>query len=374
MYLYLVQILGDYNDSVHSFFNKKEIIHSIPEGYIKLFTSNYPYEIVKKDHQEIYKNSNIYVQEYKDRTLIKNFSKLQEMLNKHDKGFFYHLPLHGTVFSDISSLFGKIYIDEDNLLLFDKLKEKCKKYPLLTNLVKKNIDSLNNVEDYIDNNYYNRLSKDFTKYKQTDEYKILKEFKGINILEISLIEKLSHLNNNIWKNNIKNLYNILFERYDNENFFVDYYEFETYDDFNVSIYKTWDDKTGIITDKRNQIIQKDYFSEFEIITKYKTEPGLEIIEEVSFLNDNYILKKNKEDIIEEKRIKFLKYFIFEFCENDKEISINILLQNLKSYVKKVSPGSEKIFHYKNLTPLLLSLNYKTKKKKDGAYCLNLKII
>ena len=386
MYLYFVQILKNFDDNIHTLFNNNEIIQTIPEGYIKLFISQYPYEIVKSDHQEVYKNNNIYVQEYNDKVLINNFNKIQNILEPHSCQSFYYCPLQNanTILDDISSVFTKITYNKDNLMLFDKFKEKDEQYPILTSIVKKGIDSLNNIEDFIfiNNPYYNQLHCEFTKYKRTEEYELFKEFEHVNFLELSLIEKLCRLNNNTWADNLKTLYNILFDKNDFEtsNNFIDYYCSQNEDDgdLNVSVYKTWDDKIGIAKDKTSQIIQKDYFSEFDIIFKYKTNKDFSKFKNnndtIKFLNNNYLSKKNKEEINNEKRKKFLKYFIFEFCDNSGETPINILLDSLKSYVKKVSPSSEKIFHYKNFSPLLNSLNYKIKKKRDGSYCLNLKII
>lgn len=334
---------------------------------------------------------------------------------------------------------------------FEKFTQ-TRDYQLLNNLYQKN-NLLNQIE--------NNLSREKTNYPET-ETKIcnskncqiskktipLHNFQPGEENIIFLIDKLKQTNNTQWYKNVCSLEKIIqkeetnnfnivsFSNLDttilsfeeNNNQILTYSEFclketeeSSHSDLVIVFKELFSGQKRLEYDSiKIKLLEKGYFSEFEILSEFVIPKNDKIIhylkeqiEEKDWTDENYniqeienllinfnecienndelIYKNNityeeykKKDFISHsdqkkliniRRIRVLKNYLFNYTqrkENEK-MSVSRFFDHFVRFLTIYYPGYNNYFHYRNFSGLLKELGYKTQRKNDGSFVLNLEI-
>lgn len=395
----------------------------LPEKHIKLFISEEHPPKIKNDHYIIYQGCKIDMQYYKNPLLIKNFEKIREFFEP-----FKNCPLvyYCKSFNDLPKIF------EDFIDILKKLGEKEKEkierdqekniYLPIKKLFSK-LRSRSETLDLFDqiDSHYNPCQNLFEEFINTKEYHILSIVHERDQTFNRLITKMTYKMNPDWKKDLSLLEKKINEEenkklnlFDNvidsslieeDNVFS---EFK--DDFSPEEEKTtyiilileelFTNKKRIECDQEKiKILEKGHFSEFNILSEYiipkkpeiinKLEKQLQdkidinSIENILIGFNQYLDQKqdqiyvsNYNQLTNIKRKRLLKDYLskYTFFKENTKISISKLFSDFIRFLTLYYPGCNNYFHNRNFTPLLNELGFKTQRKSDGIYCINLQII
>lgn len=420
MYVYTIQFIPKhYLQKNNYFFSLYE--NKFPQEHIKLFISDNEPEIVKKEHEMIYRNYNIRIKIFQNINLINKFNIVKKIFNSYKNSniiFNFNDPSKLQVsfnnIIDILKLSSSTDIDDnyhEEISIYDKFLSFLKKIEDKTKHWITFMSDSHNID-------FNPCSYDLINFKKTEDYKdlclLFRKEESFSIL----YNKLTYSVNSNWKIDLHNLKkNIEIQKTINiENKNLEYFSIEEDEDNNyidnnvysndylycnndfVVFKETYTDNIFLEYDKdRIKILEKSYFSEFipfmkiiippdnppyimnelKKINKEKLKIYLieNIIRRINLINNVKVKIINKQKIIEDKKEKILNIFIEKYIEKSEGemISFNCFFSFFIDFLDKFYPDMSHYYNKKNFTYYMKKNKIETKRKNKGIYYVDIKL-
>lgn len=329
---------------------------TIPKDYVKLFISYKNYKVILEEHISIHKTEDINIFHTKDKFFLSNFDKLIYMFEKHPElSNFYYYPFGNIeeILEDFKKILLKIRSPTISLeeitskSIYQKLDTLIKKYMVLSK--------------YNKNDIYNPCFKDFENYICDKEYTdIPKEY-------VKIIKKLSDMNNCVWKDDLLELNDCLYNNKVTMKYKFNYCK-NTNDKPYIFFYKFVNDKNENIF----QIISENIL----ILSEY---PEIKILQcfyyitnvlEQNVYNKIYSYYKVKFDEISLKPIEiYFDYFYYTVYDNyiQDYIRYHNFKQTFIKFIRCVNNNFVDYITSNKLKKICISKNIEFKRKNNGFY-------
>lgn len=396
----------------------------IPNNYFKFFVAEETPKQVKAEHIMLYQNYNLEMYYTCNDVLTNNFQSIKSLFTQHPKTplFYYFLSIGNFIdnFKNILTNFESILkctsiVEKDNEINISN--KRLTIYSSLSAIIKvidSKIDMLSRMKVY--NDQYNPCCSDFVEYAKGRDFGLIKVIheREQNVLDI--FTRMTNVNNPEWKEDIQKIKIIIAEegerKFTLSPFYISSsqsYDIQplsvlSFDENELQLYSEEDTLSDVVilynntfshrkdfehTPIKIKILEKGYFSEFNILNEYIIPKdniildslknlSIDVTEEL-FIKFNQMMEnkklciKDQKDIVNIKMVRVLRDYLYHNTVDTGSISSTILFNSFMSFLTLYYPGFNNYFHSKNFATLIRNLGYKTVRRNDGNHILNISI-